>query len=80
LTSLLLLGVRGYQLLISPLLPPSCRFQPSCSHYCLGVLRRHGPLKGIWLTAYRLVRCHPLHPGGYDPVPERWRFFPPLPH
>jgi len=61
--------IRGYQRLISPLLPPSCRFYPSCSQYALEAVTRHGALKGSWLAARRLVRCHPFHPGGYDPVP-----------
>ncbi|CAD5376195.1 Putative membrane protein insertion efficiency factor [Pseudomonas sp. OF001] len=67
----LLLGlVRAYQYLISPLLGPRCRFQPSCSHYTIEALQRHGALRGSWLTLCRLLRCHPWHPGGYDPVPE----------
>jgi len=65
----LLLLVKAYQRLVSPLLPPSCRFYPSCSAYAVGALEKHGALKGTWLTARRLARCHPLHPGGIDPVP-----------
>jgi len=61
--------IRGYQTVLSPLLPPSCRFHPSCSQYALEALTRHGALKGSWLAARRLARCHPFHPGGYDPVP-----------
>ncbi len=61
--------VRGYQLLISPFLPPSCRFYPSCSHYAIEALQRHGPVKGLWLAVRRVGRCHPWHPGGHDPVP-----------
>jgi uncharacterized protein len=61
--------VRGYQLGISPLLPPSCRFTPSCSQYALEAIRRHGATRGTWLAAKRLARCHPFHPGGFDPVP-----------
>ena len=60
---------RGYQLVISPLLPPSCRFMPSCSQYALEAIVRHGAVRGTWLAARRLVRCHPFHPGGFDPVP-----------
>ncbi|HEU4680422.1 MAG TPA: membrane protein insertion efficiency factor YidD [Gemmatimonadales bacterium] len=61
--------IRGYQLVISPGLPPSCRFTPSCSQYALEAVTRYGALKGTWLAARRLVRCHPFHPGGFDPVP-----------
>jgi len=61
--------IRGYQRLLSPLLPPSCRFYPSCSQYALDAVTRHGALKGGWLAARRLARCHPFHPGGFDPVP-----------
>jgi putative membrane protein insertion efficiency factor len=61
--------VRGYQLLISPFVPPSCRFHPTCSHYAIEALRKHGALKGSWLAVRRIVRCHPWHPGGHDPVP-----------
>lgn len=61
--------IRGYQLLISPILPPSCRFAPSCSQYALEAITRHGALRGGWLAARRLARCHPFHPGGFDPVP-----------
>jgi hypothetical protein len=64
--------VRGYQKFISPGLPPSCRFYPSCSQYALEALQRHGALKGTLLAARRLTRCHPFNPGGEDPVPERW--------
>lgn len=66
---LMVLPVRIYQRLISPLLPPSCRFYPSCSHYAVEALRVHGPLRGARLAAWRLLRCGPWHPGGYDPVP-----------
>ena len=62
-------AVRAYQLVLSPLLPPSCRFTPSCSAYALEALSRHGALRGTWLAARRLARCHPWNPGGYDPVP-----------
>lgn len=61
--------VRAYQLLVSPLLRPSCRFYPSCSAYAVTALERHGPIKGGWLAARRVARCHPFHPGGVDPVP-----------
>lgn len=61
--------VRGYQLLISPVMGSRCRFHPSCSQYSIEALRTHGALKGSWLTLRKLLRCHPLHPGGFDPVP-----------
>ena len=66
---LLLVLVRVYRLFVSPMLPPSCRFYPSCSAYAETAVVRHGALRGSWLTARRLVRCHPFHPGGIDPVP-----------
>lgn len=68
---LLLIGlVRGYQLIISPHLPPSCRFQPTCSVYAVEAFKQYGALKGLVLTLYRLARCHPLGGKGYDP--PRW--------
>jgi putative membrane protein insertion efficiency factor len=66
---IVMLPIRGYQKFISPALPPSCRFSPSCSQYALEAVSKHGALKGMWLGARRLVRCHPFNPGGYDPVP-----------
>lgn len=69
--ALLIAPIRLYQRLISPLLPPACRFYPSCSQYAIDAIRIHGPLRGLGLAAARLVRCHPLHPGGVDPVPAR---------
>lgn len=61
--------IRVYQYTISPWLGPVCRFTPSCSHYGVEAFRRHGFLRGGWLTARRLLRCHPWNPGGWDPVP-----------
>ncbi|WP_083947954.1 membrane protein insertion efficiency factor YidD [Thermobifida cellulosilytica] len=71
LARVLILPIRGYQRFISPLLPPVCRFYPSCSTYAVEALRVHGAWRGLWLTARRLGRCHPFHPGGLDPVPPR---------
>jgi len=61
--------VRAYQLLVRPVLPPTCRFSPSCSQYSLEAISKHGALKGLWLTIKRVIRCNPWNPGGYDPVP-----------
>lgn len=61
--------IRMYQRAISPSLPPSCRFIPSCSEYAYGAISRYGVLRGGWKAIERLSRCHPLNPGGYDPVP-----------
>jgi putative membrane protein insertion efficiency factor len=66
---LLVLLVRVYQRFVSPGLPAACRFHPSCSSYAAEALTRHGALRGGWLSARRLLRCHPFHPGGIDPVP-----------
>ena len=63
--------LRGYQVMISPLLGQTCRFSPSCSNYSMQAIERFGFFKGVYLTAARLLRCHPFHPGGYDPVPEK---------
>ncbi|MGG7622200.1 membrane protein insertion efficiency factor YidD [Robertmurraya sp. GLU-23] len=63
--------IRFYQIAISPLKPPSCRFYPTCSHYGLEAIERFGPIKGGYLTIKRLLKCHPFHPGGFDYVPEK---------
>ncbi len=65
----LLTLVRAYRWVISPMLPPACRFHPSCSSYAEEALQRHGALRGGWLAARRVCRCGPWHAGGYDPVP-----------
>jgi putative membrane protein insertion efficiency factor len=62
-------AIRVYQLTLSRMLPPSCRFIPSCSEYTLQAIAKYGALKGGWLGVKRIGRCHPFHPGGYDPVP-----------
>jgi uncharacterized protein len=62
--------IRGYRILISPLFPPSCRFHPTCSAYALEAIERFGVWQGGILAVQRILRCHPWHPGGYDPVPE----------
>lgn len=63
-------ALRGYRLLISPFLPMSCRFHPTCSAYGIEAVTRHGVAAGLWLTARRIARCHPWNGGGLDPVPE----------
>jgi len=66
---LLLALIRGYQYLLRPLLGANCRFYPSCSDYAREAVEKHGALKGAWLATRRILRCHPYHPGGFDPVP-----------
>ena len=67
--AVLIAAVRGYQYALRPMLGANCRFYPSCSDYAKEALERHGALRGTWLSARRVCRCHPYHPGGYDPVP-----------
>lgn len=68
-----ILIIRFYQKIISPLTPPSCRFYPTCSSYGLEAIKRYGAIKGGYLTIKRILKCHPFHPGGIDPVPEEWQ-------
>lgn len=70
---LLLAFIRLWQWTFSRVLPPTCRFYPSCSQYGYEAISRYGVPRGLWLTVKRVARCHPFHPGGYDPVPELHR-------
>jgi len=72
LAKIMLKLIRFYQIVISPLKPPTCRFYPTCSHYGLEAVQRFGALKGGYLALKRILKCHPLHPGGLDFVPEEW--------
>lgn len=67
----LIVLVKFYQYFISPMLPPSCRYEPSCSSYMIEAIQVHGPIKGFYLGIRRILRCHPLREGGYDPVPPK---------
>ena len=70
--SLLLIAlVKFYQKLVSPLFPKTCRFHPTCSHYAVEAIQEYGPGRGSWLALKRILRCHPFHPGGWDPVPKK---------
>jgi len=71
-TFILVVFIRIYQYMISPLFPASCRFYPSCSNYSIEALRRHGPIKGAVLAISRILKCNPLSEGGFDPVPEKF--------
>lgn len=66
---MLMLPIHFYRMCISPMFPPVCRYQPTCSEYALEALRKHGPLRGSWLAVRRILRCHPWGGSGYDPVP-----------
>ena len=66
---MLVLGVRAYQVVLGPLLPAACRYYPSCSAYMIEALERHGAMRGALMGIRRILRCHPLHAGGFDPVP-----------
>ncbi|HEX8162153.1 MAG TPA: membrane protein insertion efficiency factor YidD [Pyrinomonadaceae bacterium] len=66
--SVLLFLLTAYKKLLSPLLPPACRFVPTCSEYAYEAVKRYGAVRGSWMSLRRLLRCHPFHPGGYDPV------------
>lgn len=68
-TRILLVLIRAYQYLVSPMLGPSCRFTPTCSEYAVEALKKYGVIKGGWLSVKRVGRCHPWHDGGYDPLP-----------
>jgi len=67
--TILVMLVRAYQMILSPLLPPACRYYPSCSAYAIEALERHGAVRGTWLAVRRIARCNPFRPGGFDPVP-----------
>ena len=66
---LLIIPIKSYQIIISPLLGPSCRFTPTCSQYAVEAIQKYGPFKGSWLSFKRIIKCHPWGGSGYDPVP-----------
>ncbi len=66
---ILLYMVKFYQKFISPMFPPTCRFSPTCSHYAVEAITKYGAIKGLYLSIKRILKCHPFHKGGYDPVP-----------
>ena len=67
--SLFVVLIRGYQIIVSPILPPACRFSPTCSQYAIEAIAKYGVIRGSGMGLRRLLRCHPFHHGGYDPVP-----------
>ncbi len=71
LKQVLLKSISGYQRFLSPALPSACRFTPTCSVYAYQAIEIYGPFKGMWMGLRRILRCHPMHPGGYDPVPPK---------
>lgn len=70
-SNLMILIIKVYQKLLSPLLGQNCRFTPTCSSYAIDAIKIHGFVKGSWFAAKRIIKCHPLHPGGNDPVPDK---------
>ncbi|MGB0938349.1 MAG: membrane protein insertion efficiency factor YidD [Colwellia sp.] len=70
-SNLMILIIKVYQKLLSPLLGQNCRFTPTCSSYAIDAIKIHGFVKGSWFAAKRIIKCHPLHPGGDDPVPDK---------
>jgi len=68
-SKIIIILIRGYQILISPFLGRNCRFEPTCSSYAMEALAKYGFFKGTWLAVRRILHCHPFHPGGFDPVP-----------
>ena len=66
--TVIILLIRFYQIVISPMFPPRCRFYPTCSQYALEAVQKKGAVKGSWMALKRILKCHPFHPGGYDPV------------
>jgi putative membrane protein insertion efficiency factor len=69
-TTILVALVRGYQVMLSPFFGQQCRFTPTCSQYAIEALQTHGSVKGVWLVLKRVLRCHPWHAGGHDPIPK----------
>ncbi len=74
-SNLIILIINVYRIIISPILPKSCRYYPSCSAYAIDAVKKHGPVKGSYLSTRRILRCHPFQEGGFDPVPDTFHFF-----